>query len=396
VLRREMRQMEGGWYSAEKVERSRTRLDRLGYFENVNVETPSVPGTADQLDVNYSVTEISSGSITAGVGYSQTSGLLFNASVQQNNFLGSGKRVSFTFDNSDINTVYSFSYVNPYWTLDGVSRGIGAYYRETDASRANLADYSTDTRGLDVNFGFPINEYDTIRFSAGYKGLDLVSNAFSPTEVTDFEDMHGNSFGDLVLIASWRHDSRNKALVPTEGGLQSVALESTLPGSGLEYYKLDYQQQLYLPLTRNLTLGMKGRLGYGDGYGEYETLPFFENFFAGGIRSIRGFDDNTLGPRDSNNNAIGGSFLTVFSVEMLFPVPFLDTGGGTRLSAFLDFGNVYEDFNTFDAADFRYSVGIAGLWSSPLGPISASLGFPLNSKPDDQEQLFQFTVGTFF
>jgi outer membrane protein insertion porin family len=175
-----------------------------------------------------------------------------------------------------------------------------------------------------------------------------------------------------------------------------VALESTLPGSGLEYYKLDYQQQLYLPLTRNLTLGMKGRLGYGDGYGEYETLPFFENFFAGGIRSIRGFDDNTLGPRDSNNNAIGGSFLTVFSVEMLFPVPFLDTGGGTRLSAFLDFGNVYEDFNTFDAADFRYSVGIAGLWSSPLGPISASLGFPLNSKPDDQEQLFQFTVGTFF
>lgn len=396
VLRREMRQMEGGWYSAEKVERSRTRLDRLGFFENVNVETPSVPGTADQLDVNYSVTEISSGSITAGVGYSQTSGLLFNASVQQNNFLGSGKRVSFTFDNSDINTVYSFSYVNPYWTLDGVSRGIGAYYRETDASRANLADYSTDTRGLDVNFGFPINEYDTIRFSAGYKGLDLVSNAFSPTEVTDFEDMHGNSFGDLVLIASWRHDSRNKALVPTEGGLQSVALESTLPGSGLEYYKLDYQQQLYLPLTRNLTLGMKGRLGYGDGYGEYETLPFFENFFAGGIRSIRGFDDNTLGPRDSNNNSIGGSFLTVFSVEMLFPVPYLDTGGGTRLSAFLDFGNVYEDFNTFDAADFRYSVGIAGLWSSPLGPISASLGFPLNSKPDDQEQLFQFTVGTFF
>jgi outer membrane protein insertion porin family len=396
VLRREMRQMEGGWYSAGKVERSRTRLNRLGFFEAVNVETPSVPGTADQLDVNYSVTETSSGSISAGVGFCQSSGFLFNASVQQNNFLGSGKRVSFTFDNSAVNSVYSFAYVNPYWTVDGVSRGFGAYFRETDASEANLTDYSTDTRGLDVNFGIPINEFDTIRFSAGYKGLDLISNSFSPQEVTDFEDTHGNSFGDLVLTGSWRHDSRNKILFPDSGGLQSIALETTLPGSGLEYYKLDYQQQRFLPLTRNLTLGLKGRLAYGDGYGEYERLPFFENFFAGGMRSIRGFDDNTLGPRDSNNNPIGGSFLTVFNVEVLFPVPFLEDSAGTRLSAFLDIGNVYEDFNAFDAGDFRYSVGLAGLWSSPLGPISVSFGFPLNAQEGDEEQKFQFAVGRFF
>jgi outer membrane protein insertion porin family len=396
VLRREMRQMEGGWYSAEKVERSRTRLDRLGFFENVNVETPSVPGTTDQLDVNYSVTEISSGSITAGIGFSQTSGVLFNASVQQNNFLGTGKRVSFTFDNSEVSSVYSFSYVNPFWTIDGVSRGFGAYFRETDASEANLADYSTDTRGMDVNFGIPINEYDALRFSAGYRGLDLISTTLSPVEVTDFEDTYGNSFDDLVLTSSWRHDSRNKVLVPTEGGLQSIALETTLPGSGLEYYKLDYQQQHFLPLTRDLALGMKGRLAYGDGYGEFDALPFFENFFAGGIRSVRGFEDNTLGPRDSNGNAIGGSFLTVFSAELLFPVPFLDTGGGTRLSAFLDAGNVYQDFDTFDVGEFRYSTGIAGLWSSPLGPISASFAFPLNVQSGDEEQRFQFTVGTFF
>jgi outer membrane protein insertion porin family len=396
VLRREMRQMEGGWYSAEKVERSRTRLNRLGYFEDVNVETPAVPGTADQLDVNYSVTETSSGSVTAGVGFSQSSGFLFNASVQQNNFLGTGKRVSFSFDNSSVNSVYSFSYVNPYWTVDGVSRGFGAYLRETDASEANLTDYSTDTRGLDMNFGIPINEFDTIRFSVGYKGLDLISNTFSPQEVTDFEDLHGNSFGDIVLTGSWRHDSSNRLLFPTEGGKQSIALEATIPGSGLEYYKLDYQRQRFLPLTRNLTLGLKGRLAYGDGYGDYEQLPFFENFFAGGIRSIRGFEDNTLGPRDSNNNAIGGSFLTVFNVEVLFPVPFLEDSGGTRMSAFLDMGNVYQDFNTFDAGDFRYSVGLAGLWTSPLGPITLSFGFPLNAEENDDEQKFQFTVGSFF
>jgi len=396
VLRREMRQMEGGWYSAEKVERSRTRLDRLGFFEDVNVETPTVPGTTDQLDVNYSVTETSSGSITAGMGFSQSSGVLFNASVQQDNFMGSGKRVSFAFDNSSVNTIYSFNYVNPYWTIDGVSRGFGAFYRETDASEANLANYTTDTRGVNVNFGFPVNEYDTIRFSAGYQGLDLETTSYTANEVNDFIDRHGDTFDDLVLTASWRHDTRNKALFTDEGGMQGVSLESTVPGSDLEYYKLDYEQQRFLPLTRELTLGLKGRLAYGDGYGEYDKLPFFENFFAGGVRSVRGYEDNTLGPQDSDGDPLGGAFLVVFNAEVYFPVPFAEDAKGVRLSTFLDIGNVYEDYNSFDAGDLRYSVGVAGLWLSPLGPISVSLGFPLNSEEDDELQRFQFTVGTFF
>ncbi len=396
VLRRELRQMEGGWYSAEKVERSRTRLDRLGYFEEVNVETPSVPGTTDQLDVNYSVKETSSGSVTAGVGFSQSSGFVFNASVQQNNFLGSGNRVSFAFDNSDVSTVYSYSYVNPYWTIDGISRGFGAYFRETDASEANLSEYTTDTRGVDVNFGIPVNEFDTIRFSAGYRGLDLTSTTLSPRYVTDFEDTYGNSFGDLVLSASWRRDSRNRTLFPDRGGLQSIALETTIPGSGLEYYKLDYTQQQFIRLTSDLTLGLKARLAYGDGYGEFETMPFFENFFAGGIRSVRGFEDNTLGPKDEFGEAIGGSFLTVFNAEIIFPLPFVETASATRLSAFFDIGNVYSDINTFEAGDLRYSAGLAGVWASPLGPISVSVGFPLNAEDGDEEQNFQFTVGSFF
>jgi outer membrane protein insertion porin family len=396
VLRRETRQMEGGWYSTEQVERSRTRIDRLGFFEDVNVETPTVPGTTDQLDVNYSVTETSSGSVTAGAGFSQTSGVLFNASVQQENFLGTGKRVSFTFDNSEINTVYRFAYTNPYWTVDGVSRGFGLGYRKTDADEANLSDYSTDTRNVDINFGIPINEYDTIRFSVGYQGLDLKENSSSPLQVTDFIDEHGDSFDDAVFTGSWSHDSRNRILFTDTGGLQRISLETTTPGSGLEYYKLTYQQQRFIPLTRELTLGLKGNLGYGDGFGDYEQLPFFENFFAGGVRSVRGFEDNTLGPRDSDGDPIGGSFLTVFNAEIIFPIPFVEEAKGVRLSAFFDIGNVFEDYDSFDAGDLRYSAGLAGLWLSPLGPISMSFGFPLNAESDDDEQNFQFTVGTFF
>jgi outer membrane protein insertion porin family len=330
------------------------------------------------------------------MGFSQSSGVLFNASVQQDNFLGSGKRVSFTFDNSEVNTIYSFAYVNPFWTIDGVSRGFGAFYRTTDANEANLTNYSTDTRGVNVNFGIPVNEYDTIRFSAGYQGLDLKSTIYSADEVTEFIDQHGDSFDDLVLTASWRHDTRNKILFTDNGGMQSIALETTSPGSGLEYYKLDYEQQRFLPLTRELTLGLKGRLGYGDGYGDYDQLPFFENFFAGGVRSVRGYEDNTLGPKDSDGDPIGGAFLVVFNAEVYFPVPFADDAKGVRLSTFLDVGNVFEDYSTFDAGDLRYSVGLAGLWLSPLGPISVSLGVPLNDEAGDNVQNFQFTVGTFF
>jgi outer membrane protein insertion porin family len=316
--------------------------------------------------------------------------------VQQNNFLGSGNRVSFSFDNSDINTVYSYSYTNPYWTIDGISRGFGAYYRETDASEANLSDYTTDTRGLDVNFGIPVNEYDRIRFSVGWRGIDLKTTNSSPNYVLDFEDAQGDSFDDLVLTASWRRDSRNKTLFPDSGGLTSIALETTVPGSGLEYYKLDFTQQQFVPLTKDLTLGLKARIGYGDGYGDFDSMPFLENFFAGGIRSVRGFEDNTLGPKDEFGEAIGGAVLTVFNAEILFPVPFVEAASATRLSTFLDIGNVYSDIDDFDAGDLRFAVGLAGVWASPLGPISVSFGYPLNAEDDDEEQNFQFTVGTFF
>jgi len=396
VLRREMRQMEAGWFSAEKVERSRARLQRLGYFEDVNVETPSVPGTTDQVDVDYSVTETSSGSITAGLGYSQSSGLLFNASVSQDNFLGSGKRVSFAFNNSDVNTVYSFSYTNPYYTIDGISRGFGSYYRETDADEANLSDYTTDSYGANVSFGIPITEYERIYLNTEYENIELKPTLASPSEVFDFIDQHGDNYDNIKLTGSWSHDTRNKALFADRGGLMRIALETAIPGSGLEYYKLNYRQQQFVPLTRNLILSLNGELGYGEGFGDHEQLPFFENFFAGGVRSVRGFEDNTLGPLDSNGNPIGGSFRVVGNAELIFPVPFFEDAKSFRLSAFFDIGNVFEDFEDFDADELRYSVGLAGLWLSPMGPLSVSLGYPINDESDDEVQNFQFTIGTFF
>jgi len=393
VLRREMRQMEAGWFSAEKVERSRTRLQKLGFFEDVNVETPAVPGTTDQVDVNYSVTETSSGNITAGAGYSQTSGILFNASVSQDNFLGSGKRVSFAFNNSKVTTVYSFYYTDPYYTINGVSRGFGLFYKKTDADQANISSYTTDTYGANVNYGIPINEFDTIRVSPEFENLKLKETSESPNEVIDFIDRHGNDYNTVKLTGSWAHDTRNKALFADDGGLQSLSVETAVPGSGLQYYKLGYDQRRYVPLTKDLTLSMHAQLGYGDGYGDYDNLPFFENYFAGGVRSVRGFEDNTLGPKDSKGNPIGGSLQVVGGAEILFPIPFVEGTKSFRLGTFFDIGNVYSDVSNFDATELRYSVGVSSLWISPLGPLAISLGIPLNDKSGDNVQNFQFTVG---
>ena len=393
VLRREMRQMEAGWFSAEKVERSRTRLQRLGFFEDVNVETPAVPGTTDQVDVNYSVTETSSGNITAGAGYSQTSGILFNASISQDNFLGSGKRVSFAFNNSKVTTIYNFYYTDPYYTINGISRGFGLFYKKTDADQANISSYTTDTYGANVNYGIPINEFDTIRVSPEFENLKLKETSESPNEVIDFIDRHGNDYNTVKLTGSWAHDTRNKALFADDGGLQSLSVETAVPGSGLQYYKLGYDQRRYVPLTKDLTLSMHAQLGYGDGYGDYDNLPFFENYFAGGVRSVRGFEDNTLGPKDSKGNPIGGSLQVVGGAEILFPIPFVEGTKSFRLGTFFDIGNVYSDVSNFDATELRYSVGVSSLWISPLGPLAISLGIPLNAKSGDNVQNFQFTVG---
>ncbi|PCH85981.1 MAG: outer membrane protein assembly factor BamA [Piscirickettsiaceae bacterium] len=399
VLRREIRQMEAAPISTLQIERSKSRLSRLGHFEDVDVETPAVPGTTDQVDVKYTVTEKSSGNILAGAGFSQSQGIVLNASISQNNFLGTGKRVSASFNNSAVNTIYSLGYTNPYYTIDGVSRGFNLSYRTTDADEANTAAYTTDSVNLGVNFGFPLNESDKIGL-----GVDLevteIDLGFTPLEINrpfngqiaNFVLDNGESYTNLKVSAVWGTDNRNRAVFATRGGSKRLSAIITVPGSDLEFYKLSYNQKQYIPITRHTTLFLNGEIGYGDSYGDAESLPFFENYFAGGKGSVRGFTDNTLGPRDIFNDPIGGSVKLVGNAEFIFPVPFAADTKTVRLSAFVDAGNVYD--NEIDLGEIRYSVGVSAKWLSPFGALSFSLATPLNEEENDELQTFQFSFGS--
>jgi len=393
VLRRELRQTEGGWVSTKDLDRSKTRLQRLDYLESVNVETAPVAGTNDQVDVNYTVVERSSGSLMFGVGYGQESGLLLNVSLTQNNFLGTGNQFGLIFNNSDVGQNYSVSFNNPYYTLDGVSLGFRLYYRDIDNSELNTADYIQNLFGGQVNFGFPLNETDTLRLSPGYEHVWFDTTATTPTEITDYLRENGDSFDLFKLDAGWARDTRDRAFFPTSGSLNQIAAEIALPGSTAEFYKLNLRSVFYFPFARWLTWSLGGEVGYGDGYGDTGALPFFENFYAGGLRTVRGYKSNTLGPRYSNDEPSGGAFKTVASTQLIFPVPFIEKSENVRVAAFFDIGNVYETVDEFDVGDLRYSVGLAGTWISPFGPIVLSVAAPLNDKDGDETENFQFSFG---
>ncbi|MCP4041960.1 MAG: outer membrane protein assembly factor BamA [Gammaproteobacteria bacterium] len=396
VLRQEMRQIEGAWISTSKVKRSQTRLEKLGYFDSVNVETPAVAGTTDQVDVNYSVEEKPSGNLMAGVGYSQSQGIVFSTSVSQENFLGSGKKLGFGFNNSKSNRVYSFSYDNPYWTIDGVSRGFSLYRRETDAADTNVADYSTDRMGGSVRFGVPINEFDRVNVALGIEQTDFKIGNSPSVEVLDFLNREGDEQTNWDLSASWVHDSRNRAVFPDRGSLQRFSGELTLPGSDLTYFKVGYSHHWYYPFLEKYTLLLKGELGYGDGYGDTDRLPLYDNYYTGGIRSVRGYEDNSLGGRDSKDDPLGGDLKVVGNAEVILPVPFVKDSRSVRLSGFFDLGTVYGHGETFDSNALRSSVGIAASWISPMGALTFSLAQPLNDKSGDDIQQFQFTMGSLF
>ncbi len=395
VLRREMRQIEGGAMSTEKINRSRLRLQRLGFFEEVNVETVPVAGADDQVDVNFSVSELPSGSLLAGVGFSQSQGLLLNFSISQNNFLGSGKRVTTAVNTSSVNTLYSFGYTNPYYTIDGVSRGFNFSFRDTDTGRANnnIARFLSDVSGANVVYGFPLSENSRWNLSLGYEAISIRSTTETPASYQQFLDENGDSFGTIQLNTSWSYDTRNRALLATRGTMQRLSAEI---GSGdLNYYKLSSRTELLRPLTENLGLLLQSEVALGDGYGNTTQLPFFENYFAGGVNSVRGYEANSLGPRE-NNAALGGAFEFTGSAQLILPLPFIENSNSLRVSGFFDFGNVYPTLSDFDAAELRYSAGLAMLWLSPLGPLTFSLGQALNNEDGDRTEVFQFALGTFF
>ncbi len=402
VLRREMRQQEAAWISTEKVEQSKSRISRLGYFENVNVETIPVPGVQDQVDLDFGVTETPSGSLSAGVGYSQSDGIIFNANVTQKNFLGSGKHIRFGFNNSSINTVYSFGYTNPYATIDGISQGFNAYYRKTDADEANIARYTLDAFGGDFTYGIPISEENRIDLGFGYERTEIdLPSTDRILRYEEFIDREGDSFDTVTLNAGWSSDSRNSAILPTSGIAQSVSAEVAIPGPSLQFYKLRYKANAYKPLSDDLTFAIRGEFGYGDAYGDTNEFPFFENFYAGGIRSVRGFQANTLGVKERTSRGdeepVGGNLLVSGGAEIIFPVPFMDKSlKSFRLSAFTDFGNVYDVNEDFDAGLLRYSAGLSAIWISPFGAMTFSIAAPLKKEDGDETEAFQFSLGSTF
>jgi len=397
VLRREMRQMEAAWFSAAKVKESKKRLQRLDYFEEVQIETPAVPGSTDQVDVNIKVAEKPMGNLGAGVGFSQSQGVLFSASIAQNNFLGTGKRISAAFNTSKANTLYSLGYNNPYYTVDGISRGFNLSYRETDFSEVDTAGYVIDTALAGVNYGIPTSDTDRLRFDLEIDSTTFKLGTAASTELVEYQEDNGEDTVSLRAGLGWSHDSRDSALMPTEGGYQRVSGSISIPGSDLEYYRMDYVNKYYIPLSRTFTFALKGDLGYGDSYGDTTGLPPWENFFAGGRKTVRGFKDFSLGPKDSNGDPIGGNLRVVGNVEVLFPAPFKLMEKTVRLGLFVDAGNVYDiKESDFEFDEIRYSTGISGFWLSPFGAFGVSLGFPLNEKSDDETEVFQFAFGSAF
>jgi outer membrane protein insertion porin family len=413
VLRREMRQMEASWASSSKIERSKTRLERLGYFETVNVETPPVVGTADQIDVNYTVVEKASGNLSAGVGFSQVQGIVLNANISQDNVFGSGKRVNLAFNNSTYITNYQFGFYNPYFTVDGISQGYNLGYAKRNAGSINIANYSTNIANAGINFGIPLNEFDQIRFDTDVKHTELSVGSYASYQIKQFLINQGSTFLTFGQAISWTHDTLNRAIFPNKGGQQRLSGLGMIPGSDLEYYKVGYKHQHYFPLARDLTFKLNGEVAYGGSYGSTSGgLPFFENYFMGGTGSVRGFRNNTLGPRDSNGYPIGGSSKIVGNAELFFPVPFFAETKSLRLGTFFDAGALNDSLSL---SNMKYSAGVSGEWLSPFGALSVSAAYPLNSgtytydtynpilypnhiniTQDDQTQFFQFNFGQNF
>ncbi|MCG6971077.1 MAG: outer membrane protein assembly factor BamA [Gammaproteobacteria bacterium] len=421
VIRREMRQMEGGWISTPLINRSKIRLQRLGFFDNVNVETPAVPGTTDQVDVNFSVVEGSTGNFSAGIGYGQEGGFLFNTSVTLNNYLGTGKRVKLEVNNDRINKIYSFSYQNPYFTMNEISSGIRLLYRSTDAAQANLSDFYTDVKEGGLNFGIPISEFTRLNFDVSYKDTDLSLGASAPRSYREWvklvsgEGIDTARFKTYSTEASYSYDSRNRAIFPDRGLYSRIGAEVALPGGDLEYYRLSYQLRFYVPFSDQVSLLLGGEYGYGDGYGEEGTgkaiLPFFENFYAGGTRSVRGYKGNTIGPRDAycpnddlicanpvRGDPVGGNEKILGRAELYFPVPFTDEPSRNfRLSMFVDTGRL--DSNVpfvINDNDFRTTYGVAAVWITPVGALVFNWAWPIDPKEGDEIERFQFNIGAPF
>ncbi len=401
VIRREMRQMEGGWYDGEKINKSRTRVDKLGYFDEVNVETPAVVGATDQVDVNFTVKEKPTGNIMLGAGFSSSEKLVVSSSVSQNNIFGSGKHFSVNVNSGKLNKVYSMSFTDPYYTVDGISRGFDVYRRNTDPTSLSVGQYKTASAGGGVRYGFPIAEDNSIGVGLSVDRTRVTTFDNSPQRYIKFVQDFGASNTTLLLNTNWARDERDSVIYTTRGSLHRAYGEVGLPGGSLHFYKANYQYQRYFPLSRDTTVMFNGEFGFGNGYGG-KPLPFFRNFFAGGIGSVRGYKTASLGPHDVDasglrtDDVLGGNRRLVGTVEFLTPLPGLGLDRSLRIGAFVDAGQVWGSGEKLSVGDMRYSAGLSVAWSSPLGPLKFSIAQPLNKKDGDRSERFQFQMGTAF
>jgi outer membrane protein insertion porin family len=411
VIRRELRQMEGGWYDAERVTASKVRLDRLGYFSEVTVETPAVQGTSDQLDVNLTVVEKPTGNLMLGVGLSSTEGIVLSGSIAQNNFLGSGNNVAIAVNSGKINQLYSFSYTNPYFTVDGISQGFDLYHRNVDTTSSSVAvtPYKSSSNGAVARFGFPIGEKQSLSFGLGVDQTQITAfrGKSSPQTIQFVEQNGGDPLSSqpsttnltIPVTANWVSDGKDSYLFPTTGWYQKASLEVAVPGGDLTFYKASYQLQRYFAMSKAFTLMLNSEVGYADSYGGTTSLPFYKNFYAGGVNTVRGYKAGSLGPQDIYGNAIGGNERFIGQAELLWGVPGMEKN--IRLGYFVDVGQVRASGGTSAGVPgvddgLRYSTGLSFAWVSPVGPLKFSYAYPINKQPNDKTEYFQFQLGTNF
>lgn len=421
VFRREMRLMEGSILASNLLERSKIRIQRLPFVETVDVDAVPVPGSNSQVDLKVSVTEKLAGSFNIGAGFSQTQGLIFNVGFTQESLFGSGQRLALNINTDRANTIYSAAFTDPYYTLDGISRTVSVSFRDRDAAEEQINNFQTNSGDLNISYGIPLSEFNTLSLGYGFSYIKIIPSSINPSfDVTEFLKEHNgqSSFNSLTLNTSFSHDTRNRTIFATAGSQQTIAMNMTVPGSDLEYYKLSYITNTYVGVTSATTLLLRSNLAYGDGYGDTDSLPFFERYFAGGIRTVRGYDSNTLGPRDPISGfAVGGNLRVTAGADYIFPIPFVEKPpSSVRLSLFLDVGNVFLDnFHTYDAAigdngfqldQLRSSYGLSLVWISPIGPLRFSYAETINDVSakgtgavddyGDRLRAFQFSIGSFF
>jgi|TARA_B110000444_G_scaffold226352_1_gene230816 outer membrane protein insertion porin family len=411
VLRREMRQMEGGSANNALIEMSKLRLERVGFFKEVTVENIPVAGTNDQIDVVYTVEEQPSGSVGANLGYSQGYGLMLGANLTENNFFGTGKQVGIGINKSAYQSSLNFSYSEPFFTVDGVSAGYSIYARETDYSKLRLQPFSQNTKGASVNWSYPVSEVQRIGFGFTFEELELnLGDYTSSPVIEDFVSDNGDWFRSLNFNVNWVKSTLNRGIFATRGTSQRLSADVATPGSGLEYFKLTYKATHLRGLIKDFTLKLKADLGYGESFGDTSQMPFFKNFYAGGLGSVRGYEKYSLGPQNSLSQGysrarpVGGNVQIVLGAEVIFPLPFVKDQRSVQSALFFDAGNVFNtkcgdlEVNCYspEEGELRYSVGLGATWLSGFGPITFSIAKPLNSDETDQTEIFQFSLGNQF